>query len=298
MKCRFEEGLVSVIIPTHNRAEMLRRAVTSVQRQDYRKLEIIIVADNCTDDTRDVVASFDDFRIIYLPIVKSVGGAQARNFGLDVAKGEYIAFLDDDDEWYEHKLSSQVHLLDASPGAAMVSCNFNLYDGETDKPLAFPQVVTLNDLLYENACGSFSFCMTKRQFVQDLKINADLKSHQDWDLWIKILQTTEMTCCVVQEPLVRYYHNHENKLSKKFGQSFLANVVFLRNHWAAMQPEHRNYQLYELMKRKRLHFGASNSHLFKLRMYCKALRFYRRSGHDQKLYNYLLLLSKILPLNR
>ncbi len=298
MNSHIEKGLVSVIVPTHNRSAMLRRAIESIRRQDYSRLEIIVVADNCTDDTRDVVAGFDDSRIIYLPVVKSVGGAQARNFGLDIAKGEYITFLDDDDEWYEHKLTMQMQLLDASSNAAMVSCNFDLYDGERDTPLAFSETVTLDDLLYENACGSFSFCMTKRDFVKDLKIDATLKSHQDWDLWIKILHSTSMNCCVVQEPLVRYYHNHDNKVSKKHSQSFLANVVFLRNHWARMKPQHRNYQLYELMKRKRLHFGGSTSHIFKLRMYWKALRFYRRSRHDQKLYNYLLLISKMLPLNR
>ncbi|MFQ5650649.1 MAG: glycosyltransferase family 2 protein [bacterium] len=298
MALEANRGLVSVIVPTHNRSTMLERALMSIVRQDHENLEIIVIADNCTDDTKKVVEAIADPRIIYVPLVKNAGGAQARNFGLDLANGEFIAFLDDDDEWYDGKLTRQIQLLQSHPDAALVSCNFDRFDGERDIPSNLPEVITVDDLFYLNICGSFSFCMTKREYVRDLRINPVLKSHQDWDLWLKILLATGLQCRVVPGRLVRYYDNHPDKLSNKHYQTFLSKVVFLRSYWARMTPEHRNYQLYELLKWKRLYFYDRSSHVFQLRLYLKALWFYHKSRHDQNIHNYLLLLPKLFPVKR
>ena len=106
---------VSVIITTYNRADMLPRAVDSVLAQTFTDYEIIIVDDCSTDHTRDVIAKFDDPRVRSLRHEVNKRQAAAINTGIADARGEYIAFLDDDDEWLPAKLERQTALLDSSP---------------------------------------------------------------------------------------------------------------------------------------------------------------------------------------
>ena len=110
---------VSVVIPTYKRPKELKRAVSSVLSQDYDDLEVIIIDDNPPESetkaaTEAAVASMRG-PIIHLKNEQSLGGGGARNRGIENARGEYIAFLDDDDEWLPGKLKPQVELLDSLP---------------------------------------------------------------------------------------------------------------------------------------------------------------------------------------
>lgn len=107
--------LVSVIIPTRNRAALLRRAVRSVLEQSYSDFECFVVDDASEDETRDVVETFRDSRVSYLRRTTCGGASAARNDGIRRARGDYIAFLDDDDEWQPTKLELQVSLLRSLP---------------------------------------------------------------------------------------------------------------------------------------------------------------------------------------
>ncbi|NJN86713.1 MAG: glycosyltransferase family 2 protein [Leptolyngbyaceae cyanobacterium SL_7_1] len=100
-------AIVSVIIPTYNRADLLSRAIDSVLNQTLTNLELIIVDDGSTDNTAEVVNSFNDSRIRYIPLGKNCGGGYARNHGIHLATGEFIAFLDSDDVWLPEKLASK-----------------------------------------------------------------------------------------------------------------------------------------------------------------------------------------------
>src|SRR5262249_55117741 len=106
---------VSVIIPTHNRAEFLRSAITSVLKQTFQDFEIVIIDDASKDHTREVIANFNDTRIKVIYNQVNKGDAGARNIGVMNSNCEYIAFLDDDDEWLPEKLKMQTRLLDNSP---------------------------------------------------------------------------------------------------------------------------------------------------------------------------------------
>ena len=104
------EPLVSVIIPTFNRCQVLKRAIVSVINQVYKNLEIVIVNDSSVDSTSDVVKSFTDPRIKYIVHEKNKGLAATRNTGIRNVRGEYITFLDDDDEWANEKISTQLEI--------------------------------------------------------------------------------------------------------------------------------------------------------------------------------------------
>jgi glycosyltransferase involved in cell wall biosynthesis len=133
---------VSVIIPTCNRSTLVTRAIQSVLTQTYTNLECIVVDDASNDNTGEVVNSFDDDRLIFIRHDKKQGASAARNTGIKHSKGDFVAFLDDDDEWIATKLEKQVPLLKGLPerfgmvycwmdyydaNNKLVSCRFNLY---------------------------------------------------------------------------------------------------------------------------------------------------------------------------
>ena len=114
---------VSVVIATHNRAGLLPRAVASVLAQTWTDFELLIVDDGSTDGTPGAVARFADDRIRSFRHARNGGQSKALNTGIGHARGDYVAFLDDDDEWLPGKLAAQAALLDAAPsGVGLVYC--------------------------------------------------------------------------------------------------------------------------------------------------------------------------------
>src|SRR6185295_12532492 len=106
---------VSVLIPTRNRAGLLRATIASVLAQTFQDFEIVIIDDASDDDTPSVIAGLADARIRYFRYAENLGEAASRNAGLAHAGGDYIAFLDDDDTWLPDKVAAQVEILDRSP---------------------------------------------------------------------------------------------------------------------------------------------------------------------------------------
>ncbi|QDT57198.1 GalNAc(5)-diNAcBac-PP-undecaprenol beta-1,3-glucosyltransferase [Caulifigura coniformis] len=123
------ETLVSVVVPTFNRAELLRSALRSVQAQSWTDLEVVVVDDGSTDETQSVVASMSaaDNRIRYLRQPNG-GVSAARNTALANCRGAMIAFLDSDDAWHPTKLATQVEVLRALPAVGMVWSDMNAVD--------------------------------------------------------------------------------------------------------------------------------------------------------------------------
>jgi glycosyltransferase involved in cell wall biosynthesis len=117
--------LVSVVLPTKNRADLLGRSIKSVLSQTFRDLELIIVDDGSTDNTAEIVKSFKDDRIIYDRLRENKGAGAARNRGIALSKGKFIAFQDDDDEWRQGKLDKEVKVFEenADPDLGVVFTN-------------------------------------------------------------------------------------------------------------------------------------------------------------------------------
>jgi len=122
MSEEYEPGLVSVIIPTYNRAHLVKEAIDSVLSQTYQNFEIIVVDDGSTDDTKDVLVPYKD-KITYI-YQQNQGGSAARNTGLKHSKGEYISFVDSDDLWLPEKLEKQVEVLENDNDIGFVFSSF------------------------------------------------------------------------------------------------------------------------------------------------------------------------------
>ncbi len=207
--------ILSVIIPAYNRATVLPQAIKSVFAQGFEDLEVIVVDDASGDNTQSVITAMaqSDPRIVYIRHPHNQGGAAARNTGIERARGEYIAFLDSDDEWLPHKLARQMELfgkLDASYGVVYTGLQVIYEDKKKGEVFrASHRGSFLNELLICNCVRTLSSVVVKRHFLQAVGgLDPRLKSCQDWDLYIRLMKLCPFEC--IEDPLVVYYVNKED----------------------------------------------------------------------------------------
>jgi glycosyltransferase involved in cell wall biosynthesis len=202
---------VSVIIPTKNRAKLLPRAINSIIAQTFKDFEIIIIDGHSTDDTQEVIRKYNDNRIrCYLQEVNN-NGAQATNEGIERAKGKYIAFLDDDDEWLPEKLEKQVRLLDSlSNEYGMVYCWMDYYDDFGKSVHQTHPVLKgyiFKDILVdEKISGTPTFLVRKSVIEQIGGFDTELIYFDDAEFARRVAKNYKID--LIQEPLVKVYTNH------------------------------------------------------------------------------------------
>lgn len=200
--------LISVIISTYNRSHLLGRSIRSVLSQTYSNIQIIVVDDNSKDDTEKTVKDFEDKRISYIKHEINKGGSAARNTGIHCAEGDYIAFLDDDDEWIYNKLELQMEKLNEEK-TSMMSYTGRYYIDDKSKDIIKTVVANKSGRLYDellvsNCVGTTSSALIKKECFQNVGVfDETLPGCQDWDMWIRIAREYPISC--VSEPLVRYY---------------------------------------------------------------------------------------------
>jgi glycosyltransferase involved in cell wall biosynthesis len=183
----FERGLVSVIIPTHNRADLLRQTVDSVLAQSYPWVEIIVVDDQSTDDTAELVKSYGE-KVHYL-WQEHRDVSAARNAGLAVAHGEYINFIDDDDLMLPEKLTLQVARFNQNPKLGLVHCGgyYIDRDGQQMEKATFLPSISLKNMVMINSIWTGALLIHRRCLEDAGGFDEELSSGEDWDLWLKIL---------------------------------------------------------------------------------------------------------------
>jgi len=204
---------VSVIIPAQNRPAMLREAIASVLAQTFQDFELIVVLNGATPETADVAKSFaNNPKIKVAPMEKSTL-ADARNTGLSVATGEWLAFLDDDDIWLPSKIDVQLKAAAAS-GADLVTCDFSAFnqDGEIAGAGLYPLPPGLSfaeALVLSNYVSGGSAAMARSAAVRRLGgFDATLHACEDWDMWRRLAWDGKIH--YVDQRLVRYRRHGSN----------------------------------------------------------------------------------------
>jgi len=217
VKERNNPPLVSVIIPTYNRAHLVGRAVQSVLDQTFQDFEVIVVDDASTDNTEDVVNGFDDRRIQCVRLDRNSGAAHARNTGAQRATGEYLAFLDSDDTWYPELLAQQVvALTHAPPEVGMVCCGMlRISQGLTSEVRPRTLGTQFQDHLVRGAgiCTS-AFLVRRSAFENVGGFHTALKSFQDFDFLLRM--TSRYRLETVNDILLEY-RLEEDSISLNMG---------------------------------------------------------------------------------
>jgi len=185
---------VSVVIPTYNRGSLLPRAIRSVLNQTFTDFELIVVDDASTDDTQRVVKGFSDLRVRYFRHERNRGGAAARNTGIGAARGEFIAFLDSDDEWLETRLAEQIGQgQSTTEDFGVFYCNVLVVDGRivTRRDSANFEGSVRADLLGGWCPSTISCAVVRIGILSGNAFDSSLQSFQDYDLWLSLSEITK-----------------------------------------------------------------------------------------------------------
>jgi glycosyltransferase involved in cell wall biosynthesis len=236
---------VSVVLPTHNRVALLGRAVESVLSQSATDLELIIVDDASQDGTGAYLAALEkrDNRVRIVHNRVALGGAGARNEGLLLCRGEWTAFLDDDDQWLPTKLQQQLELLRANPSAVACSCGYvRCLPWGSSKKVHVPSKATVQQLLAGSALGSASLCICSTRILAEVGgFDSMLKSAQDMDLWIRLRQRGDIVAC--REFLVLYQVHLGRRISTEMNSQYAGSRRLYFKHRHLMGEALRRHRI-------------------------------------------------------
>lgn len=222
---------ISVVIPTFNRETLVMGAIDSLRNQTYKNLEIIVVDDCSTDNTQSRIENERDPRIVYVRHEYNQGGSQARNTGIQRATGEYIAFLDSDDQWLPEKLEKQMKLFNKNSNVGVVYTGVKNITGTTIRSVIIPQYRgrILLDLLKKNCVGTTSTVIIKKNLLLETGgFDPELPSCQDWDLWVRLAQITEFDA--VSEALVLFNEHEGDRITTNKRSVITGHIAFYQKY--------------------------------------------------------------------
>lgn len=212
--------LVSVIIPTHNRNHLLKRAIQSVLDQTFKDYEIIVV-----DDTWATTEISDDYpNVHFLHIPETPYPGVSRNAGIKISNGKYIAFLDDDDIWYPEKLKKQISFLEQYPNISLICSN-----GNVEKDLYIKRIIINEPNMFsQEIIGDFvvtSSCVIRKELLEKTGAYNKLPLCEDYDFSIRFAAVTQ----IYYDPTPLFeYTVSENSIQQRNKGSFVAyhkNVI-------------------------------------------------------------------------
>jgi glycosyltransferase involved in cell wall biosynthesis len=235
-------ALVSAVIPTYRRPELVKRAVKSVLAQSYKSIEVLVVIDGVDDGTRSVIDGLNDPRTRVIETGINRGPAEARNIGVQAATGSYIALLDDDDEWTVDKIARQMQIIDdhslagreflascrtecRRPDGVSVICPSKLYSRDTDfseyifdrrTPTARPGFVASGTLLMPRSLA------LRIPFPSD-------SAHEDLS-WLLLCVTRDKVPFIMAEEAMFIYHLQP--ASRNHTQGWKASLNWARKYRA------------------------------------------------------------------
>ena len=208
---------ISVVIPSHNRCELLKRAISSVLNQTIKTREIIIVDNGSTDNTHGMISSlFPEITYIY---EKTKGVSIARNIGIKNCHSTWIAFLDSDDAWEPQKLEKQFfYINNKNKKYRLIHTNEIWYKNNKFQNQLKKHQKSGGDIFQKSldlCCISPSSALIKKEIFDDYGFfDEGLEVCEDYDMWIRITAKEEVG--FLDNPLVIKYGGHNDQLSKKY----------------------------------------------------------------------------------
>lgn len=241
-----EKPLVSAVITTHDRPNLLRRALASVQRQTYSNLEVIVVDDGSQRAVESIVAEFENEidTLIYHRNERPMGACAARNQGIERSTGTFVAGLDDDDEWMPERIEKMLSAYDDS--FAFVTSDVIHVAKNITNVWRKPRVITLERLLYSNQIGNQGLIKRERLLAVG-GFDESLRAAQDYDLWVR-LSLKFGPVRNVQYPLQKVYLKHEGEQITSPKNQLSGYLDFYNKHKHLMNRLQRKYQLFAIMK--------------------------------------------------
>jgi glycosyltransferase involved in cell wall biosynthesis len=220
---------ISVIVPTHNRAQLLARALQSVVTQATPPMEVIVVDDGSNDGTEEVVCTrFPEVQYIRQ---NNQGVSNTRNRGIEAARGDWLAFLDSDDEWLPQKLASQKEMLAANPQYKICHTD-EIWIRNGTRVNAMKKHAKAGGFIFERCLPlcvvSPSSVLIHRSVFDEVGLfNEDLPTCEDYDLWLRIC--ARFPVLYVDRPLIIKYGGHADQLSHRYPAMDRFRIIALEN---------------------------------------------------------------------
>lgn len=271
--------LVSVIIPCYNHAAYLSDAINSVIRQTYPHIEIIVVDDGSTDETKAVAAQFPGITYLYQ---ENQGLSAARNTGVNASQGSFLVFLDADDWLYEDAIAYNIGQLRQHPEAAFVSGAHDLIDSDQKGIREVVREVKKQHylhLLEGNYIGMHATVMYRREIFDEYRYDTTLRACEDYDLYLKVAR---------KHPVLHHtkklaaYRLHGSNMSANFSMMLQQSLLVLKRQF----PLLRNH-----LEREAYDTGV---HFWK-KYYCDMLFVRLRTGEIKPSKEHMRLLKRHKP---
>ncbi|MFT4326793.1 MAG: glycosyltransferase family 2 protein [Candidatus Woesearchaeota archaeon] len=233
-----QKPLVSIIIPTHNRASFISRAITAALEQSYSNIEVIVVDDCSSDNTKDVVLGFSNTKVIYFRNKQNKGGPYSRNRGLSHAKGDYIMFLDDDDSLHPDKITLQVEKFESSKvkNLGVVTCDVSYKRSD----IASVRKNRLQGIIYKQLLRSYCVFGTETMLIKktcfDVIKGFDIKlaSNQEYDLAIRLAQHFSFDYV---PRVLTYKYESTDQISFNFTKKLNGTRYLYKKHLSAFKEQ-------------------------------------------------------------
>src|SRR5690554_879401 len=226
-----DQPLVSIIIPTFNRAHLIGETLDSVLAQTYQNWECLVVDDGSTDDTetllQDYIVKDSRFQYHKRPDTHLPGGNGARNYGFEVSKGEYIQWFDSDDLMMPEKIERSVFEIKDKNKDLVVS-NFKIF-GRQAKILS----LKFDDLLkFQIAYGTINthMCFFKKEILKEYAFDETLVSSQEFEFFTRLFGTKIIDFSIIEEPLCKI-RSHQDSITGKFekgGERYIDSMLFAK----------------------------------------------------------------------
>lgn len=206
---------ISVIIPTFNRGKLIANSIKSALNQTIKNLEIIIVDDGSTDNTKEVIDKFQDRRIKYIKLDKNQGASNARNIGIKAAKGKYISFQDSDDIFYPNKLEIQLNNiinkksdLDFCKINLLYNSTYNYLVPSTIREKRFESGDFFTELISNGNFISTQSILVKKSFMKEFLFDPNMPRLQDYDVILRMIPKVKIS--YTKEVLVDLHIQNDN----------------------------------------------------------------------------------------
>lgn len=201
----------SVIMPAYNAEKTIRDSIISVLEQTHTNFELLIINDNSSDETLNIIKSFSDNRIKVITNEKNLGVAESRNKGIKLSSGRYIAFLDSDDLWFPVKLEKQFKVF--LEGYKIVCSAYITIDNDffSNQSVFFKENLTYSDMLYSNFIGNLTGVYDSLHLK---KVYQKKIGHEDYIMWLELMKIADCAFCI-KEPLAAYRISNKSLSSNK-----------------------------------------------------------------------------------
>jgi glycosyltransferase involved in cell wall biosynthesis len=298
-----QEPLVSVVVPAYNAQTYIQDCLRSILEQDYPRLQVIVVDDGSTDETAARVQALHDARVLCRRQPNS-GSAVARNLGVELADGDYVAFCDSDDLWAPHRLRQQVAYLQTHADCDAVCGRFMAVpDGFTRADAAAQryQAETVVDpsksghtylRLLETSIYHLDCLLVRSHVVKRLRFNPDYRRGQDFDFFLQLVNATTITQL---HNLYAFYRQSPTSITRKpHLRNYRAEILSAAiRRWGRQDALGREISIAEVNRLLGKSWFGHGYELFRSRWYRAAARSFRLSlQHDPsrwRVYRYLMI---------